>query len=360
MSNRYTIVIPTYNNRHRYLNRILDYFSQFKLNIIVVDSSRTKLPDYKRHKINYIHLPETNYTLKLYKAFEMVDTQYALLCADDDFIIPTAIDKCIDFLDENQDYSSVQGNIIAFKNKRFGAIKTFPWMFHTYNLDFNSDKATDRLSEFFNNHLYLHYSVHRVESLRNSFKFTKDYEDKIAGSTIEYILDIIGIIDGKHKVLSIFYYVSELVKVSARNIYSPVKHIRHSSEFISIINILGKYLESNSSLSTKESIMFIEKIFDESWFFTERIVKPVGSYPLENAGKLKIIVDKLGFLRPLKELYSNLYYRNMKKKKEKEYEKLVEQAKALQGYPYSEEDAMKEWNKIKKYIKKHGIINYNI
>ena len=35
------------------------------------------------------------------------------MCADDDFLVPSAITKCVAFLENNKDYSSAQGHYVS-------------------------------------------------------------------------------------------------------------------------------------------------------------------------------------------------------------------------------------------------------
>ena len=43
------------------------------------------------------------------KLVHMVSTPYAAFVADDDFLVPSALEQCADFLDVNQDYSAAHG-----------------------------------------------------------------------------------------------------------------------------------------------------------------------------------------------------------------------------------------------------------
>ena len=46
---------------------------------------------------------------KIAQGVDFIDTDYATMCADDDFIIPSAIAQCIKFLGDNPDYACTQG-----------------------------------------------------------------------------------------------------------------------------------------------------------------------------------------------------------------------------------------------------------
>ena len=108
-----TLIIPTYN-RHNYLTRILDYYSNVNLRILVADSSQNEYPFKNTYQIDYFHYPNYMPSKKLADIIQKVKTPYVFMCADDDFIIPRAIEKCIKFLDKNSDYSSAQGIYFSF------------------------------------------------------------------------------------------------------------------------------------------------------------------------------------------------------------------------------------------------------
>ena len=123
MLNNLTIVIITYN-RPCFLKRLLTFYQEFKteMKILVLDSSSSESLD--NNLIN--QLKSKNITWKRYdqsiffvdkisQGVKYIDTKYAVLCADDDFLFPTSLDKAIDFLSNNNDYSSCLG--LQYKHK---------------------------------------------------------------------------------------------------------------------------------------------------------------------------------------------------------------------------------------------------
>jgi len=70
-------------------------------------------------KVEYMHLSDSNLHERLLYASKLVDTKYVAICADDDFIFPRGLERCIRFLDAHPDYSSVQGAFIRFNYDQF-------------------------------------------------------------------------------------------------------------------------------------------------------------------------------------------------------------------------------------------------
>jgi len=96
-----TLVIPTHNRPKR-LRRILEYYSEIEIRIMICDSSKDKFPKkYLGKNVKHFHYKNWPYSKKLSNCIKKVKTKYLLICADDDFIIPSAIKKCIDFLVKN-------------------------------------------------------------------------------------------------------------------------------------------------------------------------------------------------------------------------------------------------------------------
>ena len=116
--NKVTLIIPTHE-RHHYLERILDYYINIKsvdFEILIADSSVKAFREIESPNIKYLHMPYIDLVEKLSIVLKFPRTPYTLICADDDFIIPDTIFKCIDFLDQNSDYSSAQGKYLSFIN----------------------------------------------------------------------------------------------------------------------------------------------------------------------------------------------------------------------------------------------------
>lgn len=127
MSN-FSLVIPTRNRPNR-LRRLLDYYDKYGkgFNIIIADSSsndnkklnKKSVLIFSNLDIHYIdkYPSKIEASHKINNALNYVNTKYSVLCADDDFIIPNGINKSVDFLEKNSDFSVAQGKFIAFSIK---------------------------------------------------------------------------------------------------------------------------------------------------------------------------------------------------------------------------------------------------
>ena len=115
--NKLTIVIVSYN-RQKYLKRIIKFWSNYKVNILIVDGSSNKLEDdFTNHKnLTYIH-SQKNLFERYMKSVDFIRTEFVILACDDEFYLPSALRSCINFLLLNPSYSSCGGRAIGFRTK---------------------------------------------------------------------------------------------------------------------------------------------------------------------------------------------------------------------------------------------------
>jgi glycosyltransferase domain-containing protein len=113
-----TIITPTYNRPH-YLTRHLDYYADTGLRVFVEDSSDTPLehPLTSAPHVRYSWKPNRSFMEKFYALINAVETPYIALCSDDDFIIPEAMDTCIEWLNGHPEYSAADGQRMRVVNK---------------------------------------------------------------------------------------------------------------------------------------------------------------------------------------------------------------------------------------------------
>ena len=139
------IIIST-KNRPEKLIELLKYYAEIKLchTIYIGDASdphhiEKLIPTISSLKncinIVYKQYPEyskgpidTGITIK--KLLEIGEADYVVFCGDDDYFLPKSLDKCVDFLENNPDYSSAHGygtfiNYILFSSDGEDIIQYF-------------------------------------------------------------------------------------------------------------------------------------------------------------------------------------------------------------------------------------------
>ena len=144
MLQKLTLVIPTYN-RNYYLSRCLWYHAHFPFGqIIVADSSPEEKKVVNRETVekirsfffaNIVYLeyqPETEYYggdiyRKWADAITHVETPYSQFCTDKEFLIPTALIRCMSFLDEHRDYVTAEGVVYQLRGSENSGYDLTPW-----------------------------------------------------------------------------------------------------------------------------------------------------------------------------------------------------------------------------------------
>ena len=100
-----TIIITTYGNRHNFLKRTCNYWSNTDVKLIVLDSSSNSLTKKDLIKfgsnIIYYHYPNLSYLERLELGLDNVKTKYVIMHPDDDFNFKSVVHKCIQELESD-------------------------------------------------------------------------------------------------------------------------------------------------------------------------------------------------------------------------------------------------------------------
>jgi glycosyltransferase domain-containing protein len=238
MSSKISLVIITYN-RYPFLLRLLRYYQPYlkEWKVVVLDSSSDAVPpdvqvffDHKNishHKFD----PTIFFANKIALGLKSVSTPFSVLCADDDFIIPTGVKKCVQFLETHSDYTSAHGRYINHqlsKNKRsFFKMRWGPLYERAKSI--SEITAEKRLIKFFPDNYsgYPVYAVHRTETLQRIWLETTKYVSDWGLS--EIFPSCLSLILGKMEIVPILYSSREANtsgwadEATTRSMYSKEK-----------------------------------------------------------------------------------------------------------------------------------------
>ena len=331
-----TIVIPTHN-RHKYLARIMDYYQDVKYKILIADSSDNKYALTLPKNAEYHHFPKANPIWKIDKIVQLVTTPYMFFCADDDFFVKDAIQNCIDFLEANPDYSSVQGRYISFDN--FQNLRYLPCYMQGHSLTIDSNIISERLNQLMGNYcLPLFYAMHRTPVIQRMFG---DNTSITHGILNELAVNIYSLIYGKYKTLDIFSHARdsascpvEVKRDSLKDISEKKEFRQEYSQFKS--NIIQLIKEHDENLDG-------EKILDHALSLYIGKTQKDGA-TLRDCLK-KFVKKYLYFLMPAFRYF-------IQKKRNK---MLLLKTRHLKGYPHTDKKAEKAWLEIRSIVKKHNI-----
>ncbi|MHA2174302.1 MAG: TIGR00180 family glycosyltransferase [Candidatus Hodarchaeales archaeon] len=300
-TNYLSLVIPTYN-RPSFLQRLLTYFDKQNVNyeIVIPDSSSDEIKtnnkkiisSFSKLRINHLdHFSsETNFYHKIAQTVDFLNMKYTVLCADDDYIIPTALDKSVAFLEKNPDFTAVGGYYLAFLKKvNKSNKKKFYWKEYLASLDqikpYSSLTSSDHKSRLIN-HLTFYlptlYYVHETNFLRMIQKEALPYMKELdfASSFGELLLDMLTVIYGKIKTLDIFYGARESVLITKDSsskysgIIKPIKDGTYGYYYGKFKNCLMKHLSQEAGISDQEA----ENIIDQGMnFYLNRSIRNISS-----------------------------------------------------------------------------------
>uniref|UniRef100_A0A7V3J933 TIGR00180 family glycosyltransferase n=1 Tax=candidate division CPR3 bacterium TaxID=2268181 RepID=A0A7V3J933_UNCC3 len=109
-------VITTPHYGHFYLKRFLLYYQQYNnpVKLLILDSSPEEFTD-NLETCDYFKFDHRiRFEEKLYLGLSRIETPYAAICSDDDFLIPAGLQEAVAFLEANSDYALAQGKTFSF------------------------------------------------------------------------------------------------------------------------------------------------------------------------------------------------------------------------------------------------------
>ena len=215
-----TIVIITLN-RHKFLERTLSYYLNFDYNILIVDGSRKKFDSklVKNNKVIYIH-SISHYYERYLIASRNVKSKYIIVANDDEFFLESALNRCLNFLENNKDYATACGYVTSFfikYNKIYGyqGFLFWPQKQVLSNNIFNRIKyyiASGCTTQPYN-------SVMRTKTFKKVGNFLNNYKYKKMIFFVELLINLTIISTGKTKLFKhlMFYRSLENEPISAEN-----------------------------------------------------------------------------------------------------------------------------------------------
>ena len=241
------IIMYSYN-RHHYLNRIMSYYQKqnYDQYLIIADGSDTKWPGSVSFKGKYLHLPGLSFRERIIAGLEQSQSDLAVLCADDDFLVPVGLEICAEFLRNNPEYSCAQGNYgrfvinegkISYTQKHAGAQSII------------DNDSLERIRKAFIPKYIPHvYAVHHRKNLEKilNFQNMSDFEYLF---NFEMLLTFSSLMAGKAKRLPIIYNFREMEnqKVGIKTYELDLKRIKDTLLKFSIYSktLLGNEYNMN-------------------------------------------------------------------------------------------------------------------
>jgi glycosyltransferase domain-containing protein len=348
MSSQLTIVIPTYE-RHNFLRRSMEYWGEFTGRIIIVDSSTNGIELELPCLRDYIHVPGMSIPEKLSLVINKIETKYCALCADDDFHAFDALDRAVSFLDDHQDFASVQGHYIAFSQD--GGIEYGIGYHHIHEYIIDNDDPAIRMTDAMRNYMHQVYAVHRTSNLTLTADCCRGINNNNA---FELIFTLVPMMAGKHRVLPMFYSAREQLPVSGGRLSPAVSEWANASdnqEEVSLwkmqlaqafVKVTGQSLESGLSAVDKSLAAYWKFCADHhkttpGW---KAYVRPYLPDWIIEVRRRLLLREHLWHPSPRWAADSRAIY--------------SAKDKNIPGYPWSDPDAAIAWAKMSSVIRRYG------
>ena len=171
-----TLVMPTCN-RQNFAIRNMKYWSNTNVKLIVLDDSpkpiNQSIIQSVSKNINYIHL-EKSWKERIMTAFDLINTKYVQLIADDEFYIISAIENCIKELENNESIISCTGCCLKFvvnkEDKKIYSKYVYQRLYNNYEHTIHENPKKRLVSFMKNYHPFPIYSITRSSAWKKAFK----------------------------------------------------------------------------------------------------------------------------------------------------------------------------------------------
>lgn len=294
MKDQATIIIILHN-RHRNLDRLLEYYSGQGFQIVIADSSREEHRfDYLSPSVRYVYRPGLSFTQKVEEILPTVQTPYVLMCADDDFVIPSGIHESVEFLNNNPEYCSAQGMILKYY------VNPYETEFRVdllYQGDFSlhSGKSWERIEKLFKPYKSLLYAVHRTEILNKVFMGAgKSFGNLYLN---EYLTSIVPLFYGRYKDMEGLYQVREHSDFSDDKTVDNIDVIVQDTKYRDEYHRFLAYLDAKMNHLSKEEQIWLNKAVNQSlqdYAGHVKQIKQEAPSLIKKAGKLLIRIPVFG------------------------------------------------------------------
>ena len=200
-----TLIMPTFN-RQNYAMRQMYFWSGSPVTLHVLDGSDTLIKEETLEKfennVKYHHMPCT-YEERFGRAVDLIDTQYVDALCDDEFFIPSALEKCIEFLKDNEDFVACIGCLLRFNYTNTGVSAVIQYKNMKNHSVIDKDKKERMINHMTNYVTTTLYAVQRSEVWKRSMSiFSKGQCHSTSPYTVPFLCEMSTCYQGKSMVIA--------------------------------------------------------------------------------------------------------------------------------------------------------------
>ena len=207
--NKLTIVLPTYN-RKEYALRAMRYWSGRGPTVLVADGSEHPIDEKCLRKLTkniiYMHFKSLGYSERIKSILHLINTDYVMLHADDEFFLPCGLINCIKEI-EREDLICCLGRCLQI-NYIDNKIIAVPWTplhasFENYLLmdEHPEQRVIKHMAPYLCSTIF---GVTKTQIWKNNWMFT---ENQLCRGVREIIFEIISAFQGKSKVINYISWI---------------------------------------------------------------------------------------------------------------------------------------------------------
>jgi glycosyltransferase domain-containing protein len=283
-------------------------------------------------------LSDVNGWIKWLEAISQARSDYAVICADDDFVIPICINEAVIFLDKNPDFVLAHGKYVSFETiKKPERELQFSWRPIYPHKTIDSSDPRERIISHFSSYYPTLYTVHRTCILKKIFELTLKHSTENAHMN-ELLCSMFSLTYGKSKSLNVFYSAKETISDSCskvlKDIDSMIAEGTYDMEYDKFKRGLAVHLAREAKINEEEAGKIIDKGMD---LYLKRYYTGFGS-------KLKNKIGKLNLPFGLNHIIKSIYIKYLNSKRPKGYLESLENDedfKKIREAVMASENAMK-------------------
>ncbi len=255
-----TIIIPAHNRPER-LARLLEYYSTTAAQILIPDSSTLRYEGrVESENVIYRHYPGMHFFLKLREVMPLIDRDYVVWVADDDFTVPEGIQACTEFLDQNPGFSCAQGHYLTFTPGPGGKIRFTPRYIRNHDNRITASDPIERLRAQKGMYASMLYGVTRADIFRRIYSYVFNPDGSMRFTNLflaEEFFNHAMLICGRYATLPVFFSARERIAGSATETTIPSSVIKNAPEYRpeydGFIQALSLLLTDSTTLSADEA-----------------------------------------------------------------------------------------------------------
>ena len=274
MNNSVAILIPTMN-RADFVIRQLNYYSAVNClyPIYIIDSSdRENFEKLKNHMeelgpkltINHIFHPPGPDCMSF--GVSSIKESYVAYAGDDDYQIPSCVEKCVDFLEKNPDYVMATGKAISVRLKNGEIYGEVERVADYPRPDINGENGAERIVEYFSKYFPTDFCVHRKNEFLESLKGEEEIKDRSFGT--EIYRGAMAVIAGKTKSIDELGLIRQIHKnhYGLPNTFDWIEKDDWLDSYKKFFNRTSFAISQKDNISFKEAGDYVKRGF---WLFVQ-------------------------------------------------------------------------------------------